>query len=374
MSRLVIAYPGRVHVDDNGLVTLDEKLRTGMVTYAERWPGGDVVLAAVADSGAAGSGPENRWHRSSLPFEVVVDDNWRRAVDHAKGTVFLLPLIARLRDLEDLLDRSVLTAEFTPEDLRATELGSAVGVARLRVLLGSTRRTHDFTRWVKRARGIQCNGYAAYERFRDLSPDPLLYFDTRLTGQHVARARQLQRAAPAATPTLAFSGRLIAAKGPEHAVRAFHRLRELGIEGQLLIFGQGVMEPALRDMAGPSVHFKGLVDFATEWTDLMTEHVDLMLLPHTQGDPSGTYLEAVGCGVPVMGFDNVALRPLEARHGLATTVPMRDSRALADRAKDLLTDPAAWAAQRGRGLEFMAAHTYEDEMSARIDHLIRLSS
>jgi len=94
-----------------------------------------------------------------------------------------------------------------------------------------------------------------------------------------------------------------------------------------------------------------------------------MVLPHVQGDPSGTYLEAAGCGVPVVGFDNVALESLVRRHGLGWTVPMRDIVALADRIESVLADAAGWQEARERGLELMAAHHVDAEFDRRVEHL-----
>ena len=71
------------------------------------------------------------------------------------------------------------------------------------------------------------------------------------------------------------------------------------------MLGSGPDLGRLKEVAGPSVTWWGEVAFEPDWVRLVSTSVDLMVLPHTQGDPSGTYLEAAGLGVPVVGFGNV---------------------------------------------------------------------
>lgn len=374
MSRLVVGYPAALPLTADGEVSIDEKLRSGVARYRERWPGGDVVLAAAHtdDTGASGLGVR-RLRRADLGFDLVTADTWRAAMDDAAGDLHLLPLIHRLHEVEHLVERSVLTVEFTPEDLATTERrGSSGPVSRARVELGSMRRRRTFESWVRRARGVQCNGYPAYDRFRDLSASALLFFDTRLTAHHVDRARETPRTAPRSPFRLCFSGRLIDAKGPQHAIAAAERLRAEGIDCTLDVIGVGPLEQELRRTASPHTRFRKGMDFAGGWTAYVREEVDLMVLPHTQGDPSGTYLESAGCGVPVVGFDNVALESLVRRHGIGVTVPLADDEALARAVSELLSDRGRWTELRSNGLSFMTAHGFEQESDRRVQQLVSL--
>ena len=226
---------------------------------------------------------------------------------------------------------------------------------------------------VRRALGIQCNGYPAFERFGPLSTSPLLFFDTRLTADHVRLARETERSAPSSPFRLCFSGRLIDAKGPQHAVAVADRLTAAGVACTLDVIGVGPLGQELRRTAGPNVRFKDPMDFAQGWTTYVRDEVDLMVLPHTQGDPSGTYLEAAGSGVPVVGFDNVALAALVAHHGLGVAVPLGDDAALSAAAEAVLDDTAQWTNLREHGLTFMAKHCYENEASRRVQHLVAVS-
>ena len=374
MSRLVVGYPMPLPTAPDGRTLIDEKLRSGVVSYRERWPGGDVVLATPdgAPGTAAGLGVR-AWSTDELGFEIVTGPTWRDAVDRAAGDLHLLPLLPRTSEVEHVLHNSVLTVEFTPEDLASTERRGLQGlVSRARVEVGSRRRRRTYEAWVRRARGIQCNGYPAYNRFAELSASALLFFDTRLTDAHVRAARGSGRTTVAPPFRLCFSGRLIDGKGPQHAVAVADLLRARGIDVVLDVIGVGPLEAELRRSAGPGVEFRAGMDFAEGWTAYVREQVDLMVLPHTQGDPSGTYLESVGCGVPVVGFGNVALAALVAHHGIGLAVPLDDDKALADAAASVLTDPTAWAHLRANGLDFMEQHTFEREADRRIAHLVSL--
>jgi len=65
-----------------------------------------------------------------------------------------------------------------------------------------------------------------------------------------------------------------------------------------------------------------------------------MILPHSQGDPSGTYIESAGLGVPIVGFANAALRGHERHAGFAWTVPVGDIDGLVELVRRLADDPA----------------------------------
>lgn len=374
MTRLVVGYPAALPTTPDGRILIEEKLRSGVAGYRERWPDNDVVLAAPRSTSAGASGLGVRaWHRDELGFDLVTGPTWRDAVDLADGDLHLLPLMQRTSELDHLVERSVLTVEFTPEDLATTEHRAAAGLlSHARIGVGSRRRRHAFEGWVRRARGIQCNGYPAYDRFSTMSPSALLFFDTRLTDEHVQLARKATRLQMAPPFRLCFSGRLIDAKGPQHAVAAVDRLRAQGLDCTLDIIGVGPLEQELRRSSGPWVRFRQGMDFAVGWTSYVREKVDLMVLPHTQGDPSGTYLESVGCGVPVIGFDNVALEALVHHHSIGHAVPLGDDEALAAAIGSILDSSDRRAELRANGLDFMGAHTFEREADRRVEHLISL--
>ena len=170
------------------------------------------------------------------------------------------------------------------------------------------------------------------------------------------------------TLRLGFSGRMIPIKGPAYAVEAYRALQRAGIDVSLAMFGDGELRPRLEQEA-PDVRFHGSLDFATEWCPAVASSIDLMVLPHLQSDPAGTYLESAGMGVPVIGFDNVALDHLVAVGGLGWTSPPRRADLLARRIEQLMATPDELLRARDAGSEFMTDHCFEKDFGARVQHL-----
>jgi len=359
-----------VYRSESGALIIDQKLRSGMEHYARRWPG-EVTLAAAAATSAPGATlGATTTIEDELPFGLCLRSDWATAVRDSRPDVLVAPLISRAVELAEHLTSTIFSAEFTPEDLRDHELSSTRSLmGRTRVRVGSRRRMRQFEKLAQLARGVQCNGYAAYERVGRLSHRPMLYFDTRLTADHVARARATPREIPEKGPRLGFSGRLVRAKGPEFALAVTETLQREGLDPHLDVFGLGEMRTIFREDAS-HVDLHGSVPFDPDWTSFVTQHLDLMILPHVQGDPSGTYLESAGCGVPVLGFANVALGPLVKRHRIGWTTPVRDAAALARQAYQVLTHPDEWRAARAAGLDFMEEHHVDAEFDRRVAHLL----
>jgi glycosyltransferase involved in cell wall biosynthesis len=161
---------------------------------------------------------------------------------------------------------------------------------------------------------------------------------------------------------------MIPIKGPGYAVEVHRRLRAAGTDVSLAMFGDGELRTRLEQEA-PEVRFHGSLDFATEWCPTVASSVDLMVLPHLQSDPAGTYLESAGMGVPVIGFDNVALDHLVEVAGLGWTSPPRRADLLARRIEQLMATPDELLRAGNAGREFMTDHCFEKDFDARVQHL-----
>lgn len=365
MSRLTVASPGPIAIRD-GAARLADKTVSGVRAYAERWPG-EVTLAAALSSDAQGVGNLGaRWYPvDDLPFEVVVAPSLPEAIAKTRPDLVLANLTGRLEDLEDVVDKCVLLSEFDPWMRSKEAWHNTQGFARARAVAGAVRRTVRYRQFVRRARGLQCNGVPAYRGMAKYNTASMLFFDSRLGADDVAAAVASQR--QDIGPRVAFSGRLHPDKGPEYLIPLGAQLDQIGVE--LDVFGDGVLRRELEDATGPNVIFHGDVDYEKVWLPYVRSNVDLMVLPHTQSDPSCTYLEAIGSGVPVLGFDNAALQSLVDRFNVGWTVPMRDGAALARTAKALLLAPDAIAAARDAGLSMMRTHHADATFDARVEHM-----
>jgi glycosyltransferase involved in cell wall biosynthesis len=252
-------------------------------------------------------------------------------------------------------------------------------LVRLRRNIWTTRLEHRLRRAVKCAAGVQCNGTPTYEAYRSINANPLLFFDSRVTGEMLAPDDVLEKRVEkllAGEPLrLAFSGRLVDIKGVDHLPRVAAALRLRGVPFVMEIYGGGELEPHLRKMIAEMglqrhVRLCGVADFANELVPAISSGADLFVCCHRQGDPSCTYLETMSCGTPIVGYDNEAFRGVAWQSGVGWTTPMDDPKALAERVARLDGDRPALAAAARAAKAFAARHTFEETMRRRVGHLL----
>nr|WP_241185494.1 glycosyltransferase [Micrococcus luteus] len=195
--------------------------------------------------------------------------------------------------------------------------------------------------------------------------------DHRIYAADAAAARAVPAWDGAGPLRVAFSGRLDAIKGPEFALEVAHQARRAGLPVEMTFLGTGPMRAPLEDHAEGWVRFRGFRDYRTEWLNDVRNTVDLMLLPHLQGDPSCTYFESLGSGAPVLGFANATLTPLVRRHSVGWTVPRGDIDGMVEVLRSIIDDPEALLRARRAGLDLVAANDFETTTQRRVDHLLQ---
>lgn len=375
MSRtLCVVSPGRLAIAGDGRVQVDPKTAAGMEQYAASWPG-EVHFVARRGPLDARSQPFEWPHPEDLSFAVSVVDDVEQAVRAVAPAVVLAPLELDNAPLLALPGRCVLVCDY-PLRVRwdNVRLDPRLGAAdRLRTAVGLTRRAALLRRMIRRADGLQCNGPDTYDTYSRHSPNPLLYLDTRVTSDDVAAAVRSPLGDDPAL-RLAFSGRWIEQKGVLDAVAVTERLHVDGVRVHLTLLGGGPLEDRLRALDHPAVSVVGRLDFAEEWVPFVRDHVDVMVLPHPQGDSASTFLESMSCGTPVAGYDNRYWRSLHATSGGGWTTPVSDTDALATHLARLADDREEIARVRGAGLGFAASHSFDLEFGRRIDHLLSVTA
>ncbi|BAV87395.1 hypothetical protein RA11412_1096 [Rothia aeria] len=60
--------------------------------------------------------------------------------------------------------------------------------------------------------------------------------------------------------------------------------------------GDGEYRDLVQEYQYPNLLNLGFIKFDPEWKKYVRDYVDIMLLPHRQGDPSCTYFESLGMG------------------------------------------------------------------------------
>ncbi|MBO1756225.1 glycosyltransferase [Allobranchiibius sp. CTAmp26] len=360
-------------VRPDGDLQLPVKLISGLQAYAAHWPGPITLLTRGEPDD--GSGPHNLgsvWLApSQLPCDVLLSDDLPTDLVRLAPDVVLASLEPGREWLLELPAPVVLVSEVPVSartDYLVHEAGSRTAAARIR--LGAVRVARAERALVRRSAGVQCNGWAAFDAYAGDSKDALLFFDTRLRAEQIPAAQRAREPGPL---RLSYSARHSPEKGPQFVLDLQAALNRRGVAAITTLYGRGPLTEELRARDVPGVQFAGDVDFDDTWVPQVRDDVDLMVLPHLLGDPSGTYLESVGLGVPVLGFDNDALAALVRETGAGWTVPTGDGAALAERAAYLAEHPGDVAAAAAKGIDFMRGHPFETEFDRRVQHLVRVA-
>lgn len=374
----------------DGRLLLDDKFVSGMALHVAHWPGPvRAVLREVPGAGLPFASPVDP---ATLPFEVVLlapGQPLEEGLGQPPGVVLLsadmveqLPLApaARARGL-----RVVCGIEYTlGTRLRAAwvEPGRSLP-RRLSSMLWNLRQERHRRAALRRADAIQLNGFPAAQDYGRLGPPALRYLDNRMAAAMLATPAETEarraRHAAGAPLRLIHSGRLEPMKGAHLLVPLAQALRAAGVPFGLDIFGAGSLGSAIAegiragDLAG-QVRLHAPVPFETGLVPFSRRSADIFISCHVQSDPSCSYIEAMGCGLPVVGFANRMLAALLKDSGGGWCVRMGDIPAMAALIGRLDRDRAAVMAAADAALDYARRHDFEAEFDARMRHLAQVVS
>jgi glycosyltransferase involved in cell wall biosynthesis len=144
-------------------------------------------------------------------------------------------------------------------------------------------------------------------------------------------------------PTALYLGRLRRYKRVDLVIRAVARLRAHGIDGRLVIAGQGPARGELERLA-TDLGVADCVEFAGFVTEDRKRELFRRTWVHVLASPNEGWgisnMEAAACGTATVASDSPGLRD-SVRHGeTGFLVPHGDVDALATRLRELLQDPA----------------------------------
>lgn len=385
MPRLIMVAPAPVIEKPGGLVTLDKKFVEGMRLHCEHWPGpfccilrrGHEAMPFGADFRRGDLGFELRLIDARVPLSAEMFANHDIVVLSGDSHLELLPP----RLIESLPAKVVYVVEYT---LRTRLQTAALDhrrpavkrlYSRLWLFLQEIRRIRAF----RAAAGLQANGYPADMAYGPLNENHLLYLDNRMTaGLFATDAEMRQRRARLASGApirLIHSGRLEPMKGAQDLVPVALRLARGGMDFTLDIYGAG----SLRDEIAAGIVQHGLservrlhapVDFERELVPISRSQADIFLSCHRQSDPSCTYIESMGCGLPIAGYDNQMWAALLERSGAGWSAPMSDPKALAAQIQALSSRREEISDRAENGLSFARQHEFEATFQSRMRHLI----
>lgn len=365
---LAVVVPDGLHIDGNS-VTLSDKSLSGLVEEFASWTAPVTVVGHPSEH-LRPDDPGSRTVRlNDLPFRMVAVTD--RAIVANELRTDLMTALLTPNELPTLrhLDSKRLVA-LVENNLRNRILygttNASGGLDRLRISLGATRHEVLVRKIARRCAGLQANGAVAYEAYRSTNTNTMRFFDSRARASTITATMDEVRDSSAPL-RLAFSGRWVAQKGFLDAIQAFLLARRTGANVTLDLLGTGELADEIPQVEGLRVI--GPLDYETAWIPYVTAHVDALLIPHRQGDPSCTYVEGMACGAPFISFANDAARSLAGLSGSGWVAPLNDIDALAETIRKASQDRAALRRHRERAIAFARTHSFEAEYRRRADHL-----
>jgi glycosyltransferase involved in cell wall biosynthesis len=173
-------------------------------------------------------------------------------------------------------------------------------------------------------------------------------------------------------PTVLYLGRLKRYKRVDLVMRAMARLRERGVEGSLLIAGQGDHQESLQALSrtlnlGDRVRFLGFVPEDLKRDLLRRAWVHALTSPKEGWGIS--ILEAAACGTATVASDSPGLRDAVLEGETGYLVPHGYVDALADRLAELLGEPEV-RERMGRAARRFAERFSWDAASAEVRRVL----
>lgn len=251
----------------------------------------------------------------------------------------------------------------------------------LRKAVRSLRTTWKYARWdipaMRHAHSLHCNGYPIYDETRHFNDQRLLYLDSRMSTEMVITAEELEArlaVPPRGRPLkLLFSGRYLPLKGSLDAVQVAVECLRQGLDVEMHCYGQGSLAGEMRALAASAPGAPGRIQVhdAIPYPELVirSKSFDAFVCCHIQGDPSCTYLESFGAGLPIVGYGNRMWRRLAETSQAGDWSPMKQPLAVANDVRRLIEGADRLPTLSRRAREFALAHAYEHEFDLRINAL-----
>ena len=366
---------------------LDLKFHSGATALSKNLGHTLTVALAPSEEAAAAYG-FRKFLRSELPYNVVTCPSLRSGA-RASPSGPLAEVIAQCKLIYgpsaslglELLRKNKLVVPIVEHNRR-----TAADLARLRAptaLRGVARRikSHQhhrhLARLVSESDSVHCNGYPAFNEMRRRNPRALLYLDSRLQVTAIASKETVtQRCLPSRIQSEGvrtfYSGRLESFKGALDLIRIARLLRDSGVPFTLDIYGDGSLARRLEDglqrhQLRKHVQLRGYLPY--EDLQERARGYDLFLCCHPQGDPSCTYIETMGAGVPIVGYGNCMWESTQADSEAGVVVPVGRPRALADAVRDLWRNPDTLLQMSLAARAFAMEHSFGSEMLKRSESL-----
>jgi glycosyltransferase involved in cell wall biosynthesis len=265
----------------------------------------------------------------------------------------------------DLRTRITLATSQTTSPLRRASRAARCAWRHLTVDIPEMRGAHS----------LHCNGYPVYDATRPHNARRLLYLDSRMSEDMLISPEELtiRLAARTGRPLrLLYSGRYERMKGVDDVIKVGLECLRRGLDIEMHCHGEGSLRADMEALAA-TAHRPGRihVNESVPYPELVkiARTFDVFVCCHIQSDPSCTYLESLGAGLPIVGYDNRMWNSLCRDSGAGLSSRLGQPAAVADDIQRLASDHEALAAMSVKALEFARQHCYEREFAKRIEAL-----
>jgi colanic acid/amylovoran biosynthesis glycosyltransferase len=384
---LTILSSETVAVLPDGCISITQKTLDGVLQYGRFWSDPITLMMEKSNIHDNNIG-QLKLNRKELPFKLEIADFSQIQNGHSfdPNAVVLASVSFKQNHISRVCRTAnlpcIYLAEYslkTRKQIVAADTNNPL--LRLRRNAWQHSQEHKQRRSIALADGIQCNGTPTYEAYRSINPNPLLFFDTRVTEEMMATEADIEQRYHQREPDrplrLLFSGRLIKMKGADHLIKVAQHLKQRGIRFKLFICGDGDLQPVLEKQIQAQglencVQMLGVLDFKAELVPFTKETIDLFVCCHRQGDPSCTYLETMSCGVPIVGYDNEAFQGIVEHSNAGWLVEMNRPEQLANKVAELSTALEEFKEMSFRALNFTKQNTFEETFSRRMEHIYKV--
>jgi colanic acid/amylovoran biosynthesis glycosyltransferase len=386
MSNLVMIHANHARIDGD-VLTIDRKFHIGMKDYAEKINAPLVTLHPQAARDASIMDPVEL-KVSELPYRIVTipyGGNWRplpSAIPLLRKEISMARLVYGgygdgMGAAAIALACGVLYILILEYDLKTQIMATTMQVnGKLRRAIRAMRATWSYYKAglpeMRRAHSVHCNGYPIYDVAMSENLNALLYLDSRMSSDMIMLHEELsarlaeRRGKPL---RLLYSGRYEAMKGAVDAVKVGLECLAMGIEIEMHCYGQGSLAAEMRELAKRSSS-RIVIHDAVPYPDLVkiARTFDVFVCCHVQNDPSCTYLESFGAGLPIVGYANRMWERLCDASGAGLCSPIGKPHLVAADIRRL-TNHATLIGKSVQALDFARAHSYETEHGKRIEAL-----
>ncbi|MGL5062430.1 MAG: glycosyltransferase [Microcoleus sp.] len=389
-NNLTILQPLQARLLPNGKVLLTRKLIEAIVELNQYWDGSITVMMEETQIGNDNIDCKI-FNLDELPFklEVISFDLITPALLRQHNTALVLAVpgyrqnhISKVCHLAGV--PCIYVSEYTLKTRKQiASVNASNPLVRLRRIAWEQNQEIKQRAAIAGADGLQCNGTPTYKEYLKLNPNSMLFFDTRITEDMLATARDIELRTTnhsADTPLrLLFSGRLIKMKGADHLMNVALELKKRGANFEMFISGAGDLEKMMNDTIANNqlqdcVKMLGVPDFKTEFFPFVKQNIDLFVCCHRQGDPSCTYVETMSCGVPIVGYANEAFEGISEMSDTGWVVPMDRPKLMAQKIIQLSYNRETIKAMSFKSLEFAKKHTFEKTFKARTEHMQQVAN